>query len=102
MPLFSFLYGAIPTHGLGNPFTGSATLHKNQYDANISEFRYRIWIDENDEGERVITACWYVGLYCFEVTDKNEMIFKSFPCDEKEMINISNWLNDAYNSSVIS
>lgn len=90
---FEYLLGAVPIWGKPNTYFGSVVLKKNGgvFD---DQFRYRLTVIVPEEGDKEISALYYIGWQSYDIADKESMTEKRFPADDDGAAAACAWLRE--------
>lgn len=90
---FEYLLGAIPIWGNANTYFGSVKLKENGgiFD---EQFRYKVTVLNPKEGDKEISALYYIGWQSYDIADKEQMTEKLFPADDEGAAAACAWLRE--------
>ena len=98
---YEYLLGAVPIKGKPNNFFGSVSLRE---DAGLFDdaFRYRLTVEvsKEEEGEKMITAEWYLGWQAYDVVDRAAVQKAAFEASEEGAAAANRWLLEVLSSVV--
>ncbi len=99
LPTLSWFMGMLAFRGDGNIYSGSAGCDPNLGNVDSKTFRYRVWIEKNDEGY-YLKAVHYIGLYSYDATEKDIMSESTFEATENGIAEAQKWLQTAQDEAV--
>lgn len=90
---FEYLLGAVPIWGNPNTYFGSVKLKENGgvFD---EQFRYRVTLLNPKEGEKEISALYYIGWQSYDIADKEQMTEQRFSADDDGAAAACAWLRE--------
>ncbi len=90
---FEYLLGAVPIWGKPNTYFGSVAIKENSgvFD---DQFRYRLTVIVPEEGDKEISALYYIGWQSYDNTDKEQMTEQRFPADDDGAAAACAWLRE--------
>lgn len=99
LPNYVWFLGNIPFRGAGNVYSGSAGCDPMLGNISSKVFRYRVWIQKNDDGMRLI-AGHYIGEYNYESTDSEIITEKVFDASPEGILEAESWIQDAQDNAL--
>ncbi len=99
LPNLSWFMGMLAFRGEGNIYSGSAGCDPFLGNTESKTFRYRVWIDKNDDGF-ILKTVHYFGLYSYDATDKEIMTEKTFDATHDGIDEAQVWLQAAETEAV--
>ena len=96
LPKFNWFDGLMMFGGKGNVYTGSIGTDPQRGTVSESCFRYRVWLEKDENSEKSLIAVWYRGCQCYEATDKNQTVRKEFEGSQRGISEAQEWLLDSY------
>ncbi len=90
---YEYLLGAVPIWGDPNTYFGSVALKENSgvFD---DQFRYRLTLLNPKEGDKEISALYYIGWQAYDAADKEKMTEKRFSADAEGAAAACAWLRE--------
>lgn len=101
LPNYIWFLGNIPFRGDGNVYSGSAGCDEFYGNINGKTFRYRVWLEKNDDG-LILNAVHYNGENAYDATDKTILVEKTFEASPEGISEAEKWLNEAQENAVKS
>ena len=95
LPSYLWFMGLINFHSKGNIYTGSFGCDPALGNSAGEIFRYRVWIDKNENDDFILKAVHYVGIYAYDATDKDIMNEKIFESSSEGILEAQEWLQCA-------
>lgn len=92
LPSFEWFLGLMGFGGKGNVYAGSYGTDPYKGCLNEASFRYRAWIEKDENDEKTFKAIHYVGNECFDETEKEKMTEKTFEASSAGILEAQNWL----------
>lgn len=93
---YKFFVGAANVGGKSNEYTGSVSLNPSRHNAYDSEFKYKMFLTKNEDGEFSVNAQCYVGRNSFSNTDPEKIQTLCFEGSDKGVEQAREWLQQAY------
>lgn len=93
---YKYFVGALDVGGKTNTYSGSLSINPEHHSAFDNEFKYRVSLKEEGDGERKIVAECYVGNLSFENTPIESIATLEFEGSDKGVDDAREWLNQAY------
>ena len=93
---YKYFLGAAPVGGKTNDYSGSISLDPDHHSVFDKDFRYRAFLQKDDDGEFKVVAQCYVGNFCFEKTDPEIIQTLEFEGSDKGIEQAKQWLQSAY------
>lgn len=92
LPSHEWFIGLMNLGGQGNIYTGSYGTEPYKGCLCGDEFRYRVWVEKDENGEKLLKAVYYVGSECFDVAADDKKITREFEASTKGINEAQNWL----------
>lgn len=92
LPSYEWFLGLMGFGGKGNTYAGS--YGTDPYNGCLGRpiFSYRVWIEKDENDEKLLKAIHYCGVKCFDETDKEEMTEKIFEASAAGILEAQEWL----------
>ncbi|MDD6275893.1 MAG: hypothetical protein PUB20_03615 [Clostridia bacterium] len=100
LPKYNWFDGLMMFGGAGNIYTGSIGTDPKRGAVDANCFRYRVWLEKDENGEKSLIAAWYRGLECYAATDDEKINKKEFEGSQKGILQAQEWLLDSYNKGL--
>lgn len=100
LPSYEWFLGLMGFGGKGNVYAGSYGTDPYRGCLVSETFRYRVWIDKDENDEKLLKAVHYIGQECFDETDSKSMTEKNFDATSDGIIEAQNWLIDELGSFI--
>ena len=97
LPNIKWFLGLMNFRGDGNIYSGSVGCDPFYGDFGKDVFRYRVWIDKDDDGSFVLKAVNYRGNNCYDETDDGIMQKMSFEATQDGVEKAQSWLIECSN-----
>lgn len=94
LPSYEWFIGFMNLGGKGNTYTGSYGTQPYKGCLCGDEFRYRVWIDKDENDEKALNALYYIGNKCFGETEKEKLHTQKFEASIKGIEQAQIWLLD--------
>ena len=78
LPSYEWFLGLMAFGGAGNIYAGSYGTDPYLGCLTSDSFRYRVWIEKDENGEKLLKAVYYVGAKCYDETEKDKMTEMTF------------------------
>lgn len=78
LPSYEWFIGLMNLGGKGNIYAGSYGTDSYKGCLQAESFRYRVWIDKDENDEKILRAVYYIGNNSYDSTDKEIMTELSF------------------------
>jgi hypothetical protein len=98
LPSYEWFMGQISFHGQGNIYSGSIGCDPFYGDNGKNIFRYRVWIEKNEDDGLILKAVYYFGNNCYDATCREIITEKDFDASSKGISEAQNWLIDKSNA----
>lgn len=92
LPSYEWFLGLISFGGKGNIYAGSYGTDPYLGCLDRPSFRYRVWIEKDENDEKQLKAIHYTGDCCFDETDKGSMTEKIFEASAAGIAQAQEWL----------
>ncbi len=97
---YKYFLGASDIGGKTNDYTGSITLNPERHSAFDKDFRYRVFLEKDENGSFSVAAQYYTGTKSFALTDPETITTKSFEGSDEGVQAAAQWLESAYDAVV--
>lgn len=98
LPSYEWFLGLMGFGGKGNVYAGSYGTDPYLGCLNNQCFRYRAWIEKDENDEKQFKAVHYIGNKCFDETDKEKMTKKVFEASADGILQAQEWLLSELNA----
>ncbi|MGN0550195.1 MAG: hypothetical protein ACI4IM_11415 [Acutalibacteraceae bacterium] len=78
LPSYEWFLGLMAFGGDGNIYAGSYGTDPYKGCLVSDTFRYRVWIEKDENNEKLLKAVYYVGTKCYDETEKDKMTEMTF------------------------
>lgn len=78
LPSYEWFLGLMGFGGAGNIYAGSYGTDPYKGCLVSDTFRYRVWIEKDENGEKLLKAVYYVGNQCYDETQKEKITEETF------------------------
>ena len=78
LPSYEWFLGLMGFGGAGNIYAGSYGTDPYKGCLVSDTFRYRVWIEKDENGEKLLKAVYYVGSQCYDETQKEKITEETF------------------------
>lgn len=78
LPSYEWFLGLMGFGGEGNIYAGSYGTDPYKGCLVSDTFRYRVWIEKDENGEKLLKAVYYVGNQCYDETQKEKITEETF------------------------
>ena len=95
LPSYLWFMGLINFHSKGNVYTGSFGCDPLKGNADGNAFRYRVWIDQNENEDYILKAVYYESVLAYDAVDKSTVTEKIFESSSEGIIEAQEWLQCA-------
>ena len=92
LPSFEWFIGLMNLGGKGNTYTGSYGTDPYYGCTGREQFRYRVWIEKDENDEKQLVAVHYIGDDCFDETDNVKLEKKIFESSAHGIAEAQDWL----------
>lgn len=82
--------------GKGNVYTGSIGTNPDRGATVAANFRYRVWLERDENAEKSLFAAWYFGEKCYDATDAECITKQEFEGSARGILQAQDWLIDSY------
>ena len=92
LPSFEWFLGLMGFGGKGNTYAGSYGTDPYLGCLGRPSFRYRAWIEKDENDEKQFKAVHYNGNDCYDETDKEKVTEKIFEASAAGILEAQEWL----------
>lgn len=92
LPSFEWFLGLMGFGGKGNTYAGSYGTDPYLGCLGRPSFRYRAWIEKDENDEKQFKAVHYTGNDCYDETDKEKVTEKIFEASAAGILEAQEWL----------
>lgn len=78
LPSYEWFLGLMGFGGAGNIYAGSYGTDPYKGCLVSDTFRYRVWIEKDENGEKLLKAVYYVENQCYDETQKEKITEETF------------------------
>ena len=78
LPSYEWFLGLMGFGGAGNIYAGSYGTDPYKGCLVSDTFRYRVWIEKDENNEKSLKAVYYVGSQCYDETQKEKITEETF------------------------
>lgn len=97
LPSYEWFLGLMGFGAKGNIYAGSYGTDPYKGCLGKPNFRYRVWIEKDENDEKTLKAVHYCADECFDEADKEAMTEKSFESSAAGILEAQKWLLDELN-----
>ena len=97
LPNIKWFIGLMNFRGEGNIYSGSVGCDPYYGDFGKDVFRYRVWIERDDDGSLVLKAVNYRGNNSYDETDGDAMQKMDFEATQDGVDKAQSWLTECSN-----
>lgn len=97
LPNLDWFMGQLKFKGKGNVFSGSTGTDPYYGCMNDKIFRFRIWIDKDENDEYILKAGYYHGQNNYDETDSSVITEKIFDATDEGILMAGEWIESNMN-----
>ena len=92
LPSYEWFIGLMGFGAKGNIYAGSYGTDPYLGCLGRPNFRYRVWLEKDENDEKILKAVHYCGEECFDETDEADMTEKTFEASAAGILEAQEWL----------